>query len=362
MKKVFGANITCTLILGVVACASFLGAQQTAPKSAQQRATAAKTVSVGSSRPLVLAFAIPLEGVKGRFDHFAFGGGRLFVAELGNNSVGVVSLGGRTLEHTISGVPDPQGVAYSPETNKLFVASGTAAKVYIYDGNSYDLITTVDFPGGADNLRYDATTKRVYAGCGNNEKTGGLGTIDATTNMRIDEDYKLGGEPESFQLEKAGPNIYVNLPGLDQIAVINRTTKAITRWPVTGHNTPMTLDEADHRLFVGTSQPPRLVVFDTSSGHMVASLPSVGADDLYYDASLKRIYMPGAEGFLNVFEMKDPDHIRLLAHVPTALGAATAGYQGVFGKGFNRLFLAVPATRAGESAEIRMYESVPLEP
>ena len=115
--------------------------------------------------------------------------------------------------------------------------------------------------------------------------------------------------------------------------MINRATKAITRWPVTGHNTPMTLDEADHRLFVGTSQPPRLVVFDTSSGHLVASIPSVGADDLYYDSSLKRIYMPGAEGFLNVFEMKDPDHFRLLAHVPTALGAATAGYPGVIGKG-----------------------------
>ena len=366
MKRAYGANTTWTLILIVFSCTSFAAARQAAQNGAQKsppnRATAANSASAGSAKPLVLSFAIPLEGVKGRFDHFAFGGGRLFVSELGSNSVAIVSLGGRTLEHTITGVPDPQGEAYSPETNKLFVASGTAAKVYIYDGTSYDLIATVDFPGGADNLRYDATTKRVYVGCGNNEKNGGLGTIDATTNQRADEDYKLGGEPESFQLEKSGPNIYVNLPGLDQIAVINRTTKAITRWPVTGHNTPMTLDEADHRLFVGTSQPPRLVVFDTSSGHMVASAPSVGADDLYYDSSLKRVYMPGAEGFLNVFEMKDPDHFRLLAHIPTALGAATAGYPGVIGKGFNRIYLAVPSTRAGESAEIRMYDSIPLEP
>ena len=156
----------------------------------------------------------------------------------------------------------------------------------------FDLVTTIDFLGGADNLRYDSATKRVYVACGD-DQTGAIATIDAMTNKRLDEEYKLGGEPESFQLEKTGPNIYVNLPGLKQIAVINRTTKAITRWSITvGGNFPMALDEADHRLFVGTHQPPRLAVFDTNSGHMIAALPSVQmTDDLYYDASLKRIYI-----------------------------------------------------------------------
>jgi hypothetical protein len=45
----------------------------------------------------------------------------------------------------------------------------------------------------------------------------------------------------------------------------------------------------------------------------------------------------------------------------TAMGAATAGYPGVVGKGFNRLHLAVPATRGGENAEIRMYDTVSVE-
>ena len=33
-------------------------------------------------KPQVLTEAIPLENAKGRFDHFAMGGGRLFVAAL----------------------------------------------------------------------------------------------------------------------------------------------------------------------------------------------------------------------------------------------------------------------------------------
>lgn len=89
----------------------------------------------------------------------------------------------------------------------------------------------------------------------------------------------------------------------------------------------MALDEADHRLFVGVHVPPRLVVFDTTSGRTVAVLKSVqDMDDLYFDADRKRIYMPGGEGFIDAFQMTDPGHYHLLARISTALGARTAGY------------------------------------
>jgi hypothetical protein len=97
-------------------------------------------------------------------------------------------------------------------------------------------------------------------------------------------------------LETQGPNIYVNLPDLKQIAVINRGTRAIKRWPMTTvqHNFPMALDEANHRLFVGTHEPARMAVFDTNSGQLIAAPPSVqDMDDLYYDSARKRIYAPG---------------------------------------------------------------------
>jgi DNA-binding beta-propeller fold protein YncE len=222
------------------------------------------------------------------------------------------------------------------------VASG-AGKVYIYDGTSFELVTTIDFPGGADNLRYDAATKRVYVACGDDEQNGAIAMIDATTNQRLDEVYKLGGEPESFQLEKNGPHIYVNVPPLKQIVEINRTTKEIKRWPLQGieENFPMALDEADHRLFVGSHVPPRLVVLDTATGRTVATLPSVqDMDDLYFDAGRKRVYMPGGEGFIDVFQMVDADHYRLLAKISTALGARTAGYFGKGGKGCKKRCIA----------------------
>jgi hypothetical protein len=343
----------------VISFATLAGAQEEPNKSSVAKGNAKEgrqTATTVGQRPLVLSGSISMDGVKGRFDHFALGQGRVFVSALGNNTVEVLSIFGGIVEHTITNIPNPQGIAFSPEAHKLFVASAKG-KLYIYDADAFNLIATLDFEGGADNLRYDAATKRVYVGCGDDEKTGAIVAVDAMTNQRTDEEYKIGGEPESFQLESSGPNIYVNIPDLKQIAVINRQTKQITRWPLTGlrMNFPMALDEEDHRLFVGIREPARLAVFDTTSGRMIVALPSAeDADDLYYDSEHKRVYVPGGEGLIYVFKMNDPDHYRLLSKIPTALGGRTAGYFGRTGKGMHRFFLAVPS-RGEQKAELRIY-------
>ncbi|HKM66852.1 MAG TPA: hypothetical protein VJX70_06775 [Candidatus Acidoferrum sp.] len=332
---------TCSSALLLFALASRLAAQTQMPPE--------------PPRPLVLTEAIPTPGVQGRFDHFGFDGkNQLFIAALGNNSVEVIDISARVRSHSISGIPNPQGVAYAPDLKKLFVAS-SKGKLRIYAGENFDLIKEIDFHGDVDNLRYDPATHRVYVGFGEDE-TGAIGMVDAASNERLPEEYKLGAHPESFQLESAGPNIYVNLPDLKQIAAINRKTGAISRWPMTlEHNFPMALDEVNHRLFVATHEPARLGVFDTNTGHSVAELPCVqDADDVYFDPARKRIYVPGGEGYISVFQQTDPDHYQLLAKVPSTLGARTAGYFGKGRKGFDRFFLGVPA-RADHGAEIWIY-------
>jgi DNA-binding beta-propeller fold protein YncE len=338
MKSVFGVCLMLTMISG---CTTRLGAQKHSVPEPKQ--------------PLILTGAIPLPNVQGRIDHFGFDPkGRLFVSALGNNTEEVIDIGAGRVAHSISGIPKPQDVAYSAELNKLFVGSDEG-KLYIYDGTSLDLITSIDFGDDVDNLRYDAASKRVYIAYGD-DKSGAIGMVDAATNKRLDEEFKLGAHPESFQLETSGPNIYVNLPDLKQIAVINRSTHTISRWPLTlESNFPMALDETGHRLFVVTRAPPRLAVLNTDSGHVVAVLPCVqNSDDLYYDSARKRIYVAGGEGYISVFQQRDADHYELLSKVPAAVGARTAGYFGKGRKGFEVLFLAVPA-RADHGAEVLIY-------
>jgi len=114
--------------------------------SGQENSATATTV------PLVLTGAIPLSNVKGRIDHFSIDltHNRLFLSALGNNTVEVIDISTQAVVRTISGVPVPQGIVYSPDTNKLFVGSDKG-KLYIYDGSTFDLITSIDFGDDVDN-------------------------------------------------------------------------------------------------------------------------------------------------------------------------------------------------------------------
>ena len=117
----------------------------------------------------------------------------------------------------------------------------------------------------------------------------------------------------------------------------------------------MALDEDGHRLFVATRTPARLLVFDTTSGHMIAALPCVqGSDDLFFDATRKRVYVTGGEGFISVFQQYPSERYRLAAKIPSGLGARTSGYFGKGRKGFDLFYVAVPA-RANAAAEVLIY-------
>jgi DNA-binding beta-propeller fold protein YncE len=73
--------------------------------------------------------------VQGRIDHLSIDvkGQRLFVAALGNNSLEIVDLKENKLIHAINGLAQPQGVAYIPSSNRVFVANGKDRSVRVFD-------------------------------------------------------------------------------------------------------------------------------------------------------------------------------------------------------------------------------------
>ncbi len=114
----------------------------------------------------------------------------------------------------------------------------------------------------------------------------------------------------------------------------------------------MALDEADQRLFIASRTPPALLVFDTTSGKMIANVEAVrDADDLFYDPAHKHIYISGGEGLIGVFELVASDHYALIATVPSSPGARTS----LLVPDANRFYVAVPSN-AGQPAKILVYE------
>jgi len=303
-----------------------------------------------AAQPLRLEKTIELSDVQGRIDHMSIDvkGERLFISALGNNTLEIVDLKVGKRAKTIGQLKEPQGVLYVQEANRLYVANGNDGSVRLFDATSYAPLKPLEYGDDADNLRYDSAHKRIYVGYG----SGALGEIDGDGNKV--SDIKLDAHPESFQLEKDSPRIYVNLPKSRKVAVLDREKHTIlTTWKtdMAFANYPMALNESEHRLFVVSRMPARLLVFDTSTGKIVQKLPAVGdCDDVFYDKARKRIYASGGDGAISVFQEQDADHYTESARVTTVKGARTS----FFSPELDRLFLAV-RRQGPQSAEIQVF-------
>ena len=318
-----------------------------------------KAVAQNSTRellPLQLEEQIPVPSVAGRIDHFSADAKRkrLFVSALGNNSLEVIDVFAGKVVHSIKGLAQPQGPLYVPAVDKLYVANAEDGKVRVYDGATYTLRKTIDFGKDPDNMRYDEASKRVYVGFG--EDDGGIGMIDPKTDERVGEVYKTEGHPESFQVEGKGDHIFVNVPDAGNVVEsIDKKTGAVTKWPLKDlrANYAMALNEEDHRLFTITRKTPMMVVLDAQTGKEVARLRAAGeCDDVFFDATRKRIYVIGGEGIISVFQANDPDHYELVANVPSAVGIRT----GYFFAKRDRFYVAVPA-KGNEPAQVWTFEA-----
>ena len=330
----------------------------------------------GQTSPvLVLKARIPLANVQGRMDHLGVDlkGERVFAAAFDNHTLEVIDLKAGRQVHTITDLNQPQSAYYDASNNRLFVPCGGDGSVKIFDGTTFQLLQTIKLSSDADNIRYDARGKRILVGYGGEkflfgkvvrgQGDGALAFLDSLGKQT--GEITVDAHPESFQLEKSGTRVFVNVPDRHEIQVADLARgTVIAHWPVSCEdNFPMALDEAHHRLFVECREPKSLVVFNTETGKAVASLEGPSSDDLFFDASKSRIYVlgqmvEGAEprvagpGFIEVFQQKDADHYTKIGNYPTGSGAWT----GFFVPEWSKLFVSV--RRQGEhSAEILVFET-----
>ena len=311
--------------------------------------TAVASQSAAQSLPQLTA-TIPLPEVKGRIDHFGVDpkGNRLFIAALGNDTLEVVDLKAGRRERSLGGFGEPQGVLYVPETSRVFVANGSADRVDILDAATFSAVRHIDALADADNVRWDASARKVWVGWGK----GALRALDPA-NGESAGDIRLSGHPESFQLERRGTRIFVNVPSAGHVAVVDREKRTvIATWKVpAAANYPMALDEAGHRLFVGARKPAVLIVYDTESGKVVARQPiGEDTDDIFFDAPSKRLYVVCGEGRIDVLRQDDPDRYTLEGSVKTAPRART----GLLVPENGSLYVAAPAAQ-GSPARVLAY-------
>src|SRR5205807_9235497 len=198
----------------------------------------ATVVAQTAGAPLALEAKIPLGDVSGRIDHLSIDvkRQRLFVAELGNNSLGVVDLAAGKVLRRIDNLSEPQGVAYVPFTDRVFVANAGDGSVRVLRGDDLTPIGRIELGDDADNVRVDAARNRVFVGYGK----GALAVIDPASQTKT-ADIRLKAHPEGFQIDETGSQVFVNVPdarGIEIVDLAAGSTRALPT-PRAGSNFPM---------------------------------------------------------------------------------------------------------------------------
>jgi DNA-binding beta-propeller fold protein YncE len=305
--------------------------------------------------PVTLEAAIPLDDVGGRIDHMAFdrGRGRLLVAALGNNTLEVVDTRAGKRVSRITGLDEPQGVAWSEKAQIILVANAGDGSVRMFQAADFAPLGRIDLRRDADNIRVDPRNGNFVVGYGG----GGLAIIDPVRRVVVGT-VTLPAHPEGFQIDPINGKAYVNIPDADQIAVVDldaRRQVATWKVPELRGNFPLALDSESGIVASVFRNPPRLVLLERSAGRVVANVPTCGdADDVFFDARRQRIYASCGSGEIATFQRRG-ENLDPLPSVKTSLGARTS----MFLPEVDRLYVAERGTVLRSNAVIAVYRPEP---
>jgi DNA-binding beta-propeller fold protein YncE len=288
----------------------------------------------------------------------------VYTTAIANNSLYVYDLPDEAPED-IGGFNSPVSVLYVPQTyyqGVLFVSNAGNGTVDVMSDNStggiFGLIlqrlgeVSLSMPGS---IAYDSTSGLVYVGYGNGSQSG-IGIIDENTSSELGT-IPLSAQPGQLAVEQNGTRIFVNIPSLGEVDVIDKTTRqVVASWSIgAAGNVAMALDEADGRLFVGASNPATFVVLDDNSGHIIGSYPLTSApDDLVYDPQSGLILASCIGGTLDGYQELNPNSFALASSQASSPGASSE----VLLESLDQVLLAAPQY-SGQSAQVLTFQIYP---
>jgi hypothetical protein len=140
---------------------------------------------------------------------------RLFVVELGNNSLGVVGLAVGKVLRTIAGLREPQGVVYVSFADSVFVANAGDGSLRMLRGSGAHRAhrTRRRCPQHAPWTR---RADRVLVGYGK----GALAAIDRARQTKT-VDIRLKGHQEGFKIDETGSQVFINVPDAREIEAVD---------------------------------------------------------------------------------------------------------------------------------------------
>ena len=282
--------------------------------------------------PLKLVKSVSLPGYTGDFDHFSVDRqrGRFLLAAEDHATLEVFDLKTGNHLNTIKGFGAPHSILIRPGASTILVTDSDKM-THILDANTYAEKGSVTLTPGADSAGYDAASNVYYIVTGGKDvkmATAKIEAINPDTGKQLGSIEFPDNHVEAMALEKNGPRLFINLAQTNKLAVVDRKQmKVIATWPVPAakQNAMVAFDEANHRLYVVCRDPGMVVVMNSDNGSVVSTAPApLRSDEVVFNADTHRLYVPGGEGYIGVYDTSDANHVKQIAKVNSAPGAKTA--------------------------------------
>jgi len=319
------------------------------------------TGSFAQESSVKLIHTIDLPGYTGDFDHFAadYDRNRLLLAAEDHGTLEVFDLKTSAHLRTVAGFGNPHSILVRKGVGTVFITDSAKQGPTIRDASTYVKKEAVPMTAGSDTSKYDPVANVLYIVTGGKDvdmKTANLEAFNPDSGAKLGSITFQDNHVEAMAFVNSDPRIFINLTQTNKIAVVDRKSmKVVAIWPVppAQQNAMVAFDADQHRLYVVCRSPGMVVVMNSDTGSVVATQPApLRADEVQYDEAKHRLYVPGGEGYMGIYDTSDKDHLKIVEKVTTAPGAKTA----LLIPEMHRLFLAVSPGDSKALAKVFTYE------
>jgi YVTN family beta-propeller protein len=279
------------------------------------------TASAACAGDYHLLKEIPVGG-DGGWDYLSLdsAGQRLYVSH--GTKVVVIDTAKDIVAGEITNTPGVHGVAVAPELNRGLVTCGRENKGALVDLKTLQIISKTDTGANPDGMLFEPGQKEFYTFNGRGESA----TVIDAQSGKVTATIPLGGKPEFAAVDVKAGLVFNNLEDKNEVVAIETKTHTVkNRWPIAPGEeaSGMAFDEKNHRLFLGCGGSKTMVMMDSTSGKVLASVPiGDGVDANSFDPATSLAFASCSDGTVTIAKA-DGDKLTVVQTLQTQKGSRT---------------------------------------
>ena len=247
---------------------------------------------------------VPLPGGTTRFDYQSLDPktGRLYISHMGDGNVVVFDTRTNKVVANIPGFPTVTGVLVVPALKSVYASVTRNHEVAVLDTEKLTVSKRIKGGKFPDGLAYSPETHKVFV----SDEAGGVETvIDTQQNERVNT-IEMGGEVGNTHYDPISQLIYACVQTRNELVEINPETDRIqARYHLSGGEHPhgFYIDDQNGKAYIACEGDNKLLVFDMKN-HSVENVFPVadGPDVLAFDRGLQLLYVACESGAVSLFK------------------------------------------------------------